>query len=351
MMNQETYVKLEDLHKQGWTIKEIAAETGYHPATAAKRLREGPPPLRRGMSDEARVMNRRWAERIEALVGAYPRLLGVSVFRCLQAEGFGGCYSTVTRELRRIRGPRFSAADRVSVPIHTDPGEEAQFDWCNLDAVARRWGWGGPLRCFGMILCWSRRRLWWFCASEDRSCTFEAMVRFFEAVGGVPAMCRTDRMGALGSSQGARFVLHAAATGFAAHHSTRIASCRPGPMLHQHACRPEGLSDAPLSSGECESGVSGGFVAPHSADKRPRCSATKRTWRTPTRRCRATRRRTLTGPACTRTGGSPLWAGSSRADGHRTMPCAAAPTRRSCRHLPPAAATRPPPAAVTRLSS
>ena len=90
---------------------------------------------------------------------------------------------------------------------------------------------------------------------------------------------------------------------------------------------------------------------PSNSAARPRCSATKRTWRTPTRRCRATRRRTLTGPACTRTGGSPLWAGSSRADGHRTMPCEAAPTRRSCRHLPPAAATRPPPAAITRLSS
>ena len=59
-------------------------------------------------------------------------------------------------EIRRGWGPRFSAADRVSVPIHTDPGEEAQFAWCNLDAVARGWGWEHPLRCFGMILCWSR---------------------------------------------------------------------------------------------------------------------------------------------------------------------------------------------------
>ena len=140
MMNQETYVKLEDLHKQGWTIKEIAAETGYHPATISKWLREGPP-TGRAAPDEARVMTRRWVERVEALVAAYPRLLGVSVWRCLQAEGFAGCYATVTRELRRIRGPRFSAAERVSVPIHTDPGEEAQFDWANLDAVARRWGW------------------------------------------------------------------------------------------------------------------------------------------------------------------------------------------------------------------
>ena len=41
MMNQETYVKLEDLHRQGWTIREIAAETGFHPATIAKRLKGG----------------------------------------------------------------------------------------------------------------------------------------------------------------------------------------------------------------------------------------------------------------------------------------------------------------------
>lgn len=227
MMNQEDFVKLEDLHKQGWTIKEIAAETGYHPATISKWLREGPP-AGRAAPGEARVMTRRWVERVEALVGAYPRLLGISVWRCLVAEGFDGCYATVTRELRRIRGPRFSAAERVSVPIHTDPGEEAQFDWANLDAVARRWGWEQPLRCFGMILCWSRQRLWWFTTSEDRQCTFEGVVRFFEAVGGVPAVCRCDRMGALGSSQGSRFVLHPAATEFAAHHSTRIASCRAG---------------------------------------------------------------------------------------------------------------------------
>ena len=227
MMNQETYVKIEDLRKQGWTVREIAAETGFHPSTVSRRLRQGPPPRRRA-PDGARVMTARWAERVEALVAAHPRLLGISVWRFLQAEGFVGGYSTVTRELRRIRGPRFSAAGRVSVPICTEPGEEAQFDWCNLDAASRGWGWGGRLRCFGMILCWSRRRLWWFTDSEDRHCTFEGIVRFFEAVGGAPAVCRTDRMGALGSSQGSRFVLHPAATAFAAHHSTKITACNAG---------------------------------------------------------------------------------------------------------------------------
>ena len=78
--------------------------------------------------------------------------MGVSVYHRLRAEGFDGGYSTVTRELRRIRGPRFTAADQVSVPIHTDPGEEAQFDFAHLDEWAARWGWEQPLRCFGMIL-------------------------------------------------------------------------------------------------------------------------------------------------------------------------------------------------------
>lgn len=226
MMNQETYVKMQDLRRQGWTIAEIAAETGFHPETISLRLRSGEPPTRRRVPDSALVMNARWKERVATLIDSYPRLLGISVHNKLRAEGFGGGYSTVTRELRTIRGPRFRAADAASMPIHTDPGEEAQFDFCDLSDWATRWGWTGRLWCFGMILCWSRWRMWWFTTSEDRHHTFEGVARFFDAVGGVPAACRTDRMGALGRSQGRRFVLHPPTVGFAAHHATQITSCK-----------------------------------------------------------------------------------------------------------------------------
>ena len=228
MMNQEMYVNIKDLREQGWTLEEISAETGWHPATISRRLRQGPPPAKRPTPDSSKVMNARWSEKVQTLIGDHPRLLGISVFRCLQAEGFEGGYSTVTRELRRIRGPRFTAADRVSVPIHTDPGEEAQFDFCHLDEWARRWGWNTPLRCFGMIMCWSRERIWWFTTAEDREHTFEGMIRFFETVGGIPTACRTDRMGALGTSQGRRFVLHPPTIAFAAHHGTKITPCKAG---------------------------------------------------------------------------------------------------------------------------
>ncbi len=225
MMSQETYMKMTDLYAQGWTITEIAKEAGVHPATVSKYLKHGPPSLRVSPSP---VMTPHWCERIEVMITKFPRLQGVSVFNKLRAEGFVGGYSTVTDVLRDMRGPRFRAADAVSVPIHTDPGEEAQFDFCDLSSWAPRFGWGINLVCFGMILSWSRYRMWWFTTSQDRHHTFEGITRFFDAVGGVPATCRTDRMGALGRSQGRRFELHAPTVGFAAHHSTKITSCQAG---------------------------------------------------------------------------------------------------------------------------
>ncbi len=226
MMNQETYVNVNDLHKQGWTISEIAAETGWHRTTVSKYLKDGPPPAAR--VGEASVMTDWWRSRIDALLEAHPRLLSISVHNKLRADGFDGSYPTVVRAVRDNRGPRFKAADSVSVPIHTAPGDEAQFDFCDLGSWAARFGWNVNLVAFGMILSWSRYRIWWFTTSEDRHHTFEGVARFFDEVGGVPAACRTDRMGALGRSQGRRFELHPPTVGFAAHHGTKITSCQAG---------------------------------------------------------------------------------------------------------------------------
>ena len=219
---------LYSLKNEGWTNTEIAEELGYHPATVGKWLKAGDPPERVAAAGERPVMTSVWRARIEALLGRHPRLLATSVHNKLRAEGFGGSYPTVVRAVREIRGPRFRAAAAASVPIFTGPGEEAQFDFCDLDSVAAGWGWDRPLRCFGAILCWSRKRMWWFTTSEDQNHTFEGLARAFECFGGVPAAARTDRMGALGASQGRRFKLHGAAVRFAAHCGTKITPCRAG---------------------------------------------------------------------------------------------------------------------------
>jgi hypothetical protein len=77
MMNQETYVKVHDLRRQGWTIGEIAAETGFHPETISIYLKSEEPPTRRRVPDTALVMNARWRQRVTTL-----RIGGLSEFRC-----------------------------------------------------------------------------------------------------------------------------------------------------------------------------------------------------------------------------------------------------------------------------
>ena len=216
------------MKRVGMTYTEIAWETGYHPATIAKWCKEGGPPAARTIGDDDRVVGPVWADRLNSLLVGNASLLATSLFEIVRAEGFDGSYSSVARWVRGQRGPRFRRADAASVPIETGPGEEAQFDFSDCSGWSQRVGLGPVLWCFSMILCWSRWRLWWFTTSVDREHTFEGVVRFFEAVGGVPQLCRTDRMGALGQSQGRRFKLHPPTLEFARHHGTEIKACQAG---------------------------------------------------------------------------------------------------------------------------
>ena len=213
------------LRRQGWTITDIAAAVGRHPETVSKWLKAGGPPTRRVVADT--VVDEQWAARIGELLGKNPNLLASSVARILAAEGCPASYPTIVRHLRSVRGPRRGRVAEVTVPIETDPGEEAQADWSDCTAWGRAWGLG-VLHCFGAILAWSRCRFWWFAASVDREHTLEGMVRFFEDVGGVAGVMRIDNMGALVARSHPRLVPHPPAREFAAAHGFTFAGCWPG---------------------------------------------------------------------------------------------------------------------------
>src|SRR4051794_22113360 len=129
MLSQEEFMDLCALKRQGLSNREIAAQLGYHPATIGKWLRAGGPPAKRAGADTVRVLDERWAARVDELLKANGRLLSTSLFDLLGAEGYTGSYPTLVRYVRRVRGPRFRPATGASVPIETAPGEEAQFDW------------------------------------------------------------------------------------------------------------------------------------------------------------------------------------------------------------------------------
>jgi transposase len=227
MMTQEEYVeRVLALKRQGWTIKEIASETGYHPQTVSQWLKNGGPPRKRSIDPVMRVVDERWAKRITELIQPpADKLLATSVYEIISAEGFCGSYPSVARFLNDLRGARFRKAPAVSVPIETGPGLETQFDWSDCSEWTQRWGLG-EVWCLGCVLCWSRWRRWWFTTSIDACHTFEGLVRFFESAGGTTKVIRTDRMGALGRSQGKRFKLHPPAIDFCRHHGLEFAACK-----------------------------------------------------------------------------------------------------------------------------
>lgn len=226
MLTQEEYMDVVALRAQGFTIAEIAEDLGYHPATISRWLKAGGPPPAREVDRSLLLVDDWWATRIDQLLELNPRLLATSVHVIITAEGFEGSYATVSRYVRSLRGPRFRRAEKASVPIETAPGEECQFDWSDCCDFGEAFGLG-ELHCFGAILSWSRWRQWWFAPSIDQHHTLEGLARFYDAAGGVPYFSRTDRMGALGSSRGRRFVLHPKVLDFARLHGTAIVACAP----------------------------------------------------------------------------------------------------------------------------
>jgi transposase len=235
MMTQEEFMDVLALNRQGFTITDIARAVGHHPATVSAWIKRGGPPAGRKLDPADGVVNDHWAGRIVELLEGNANLLGTSVERLLRAEGFEGSYPTLIRHLRELRGVRTRRSPAVSVPIETAAAEEFQFDWSDCNPWGQLWGLG-ELHCFGAILCFSRRRHWWFAPSIDRSHTFEGLVRFFEDVGGVAGIGRCDRMGALGTSRGKTFRFCPEALEFAAYHGFAFKACAAGDAKRKGKC-------------------------------------------------------------------------------------------------------------------
>jgi transposase len=227
MMTQEEYMNVKALHAGGWTIKQIAQHLGFHPATVSSWLRNGGPPSKRSVPEADKVIGPPWQSRIAQLLAHNADLQGSSIYRVICAEGFEGSYQTLTRYLHTVRGPTRGTV-AVTMAIETTPGEEFQFDWSDCNRFARRWGWDHELHCFGAVLCWSRIKFWWFAPSIDQHHTLEGLVRFFEHIGGVPGVGRTDRMGQLGQSRSKGFVFHPIALAFARHYDVAFVACAAG---------------------------------------------------------------------------------------------------------------------------
>jgi hypothetical protein len=90
MMSQEEFMDVLAMRRQGMSFVEIGDENGSHPATISKWLREGGPPPARTVAEQDRVVDRRWADRLNELLLGNQHLLATSLFEIIPVEGFDG---------------------------------------------------------------------------------------------------------------------------------------------------------------------------------------------------------------------------------------------------------------------
>jgi IS30 family transposase len=80
---EEDCQRVRALEHQGSSINAIGGKIGSHPATVSKWLKAGGPPEGRRVNPSERVIDDRWARRIDALIAPPSKLRARSVFEII----------------------------------------------------------------------------------------------------------------------------------------------------------------------------------------------------------------------------------------------------------------------------
>lgn len=146
-MNQDELNEIQDLARQGMSVRAIARRLGRDPKTVRRALGHPPrkpgPPKLDPFKDAARDLF------VKGLFA--PRIL-----RDLRAQGYTGSL-TILKGFLRTLGPKRKPARKAARRFETRPAQEAQVDWSPYRLLIG--GQETVVHCLSMILCFSRR-LW-----------------------------------------------------------------------------------------------------------------------------------------------------------------------------------------------
>lgn len=135
-----------------------------------------------------------------------------------RAAGYGGSARSLRRAVAEAKAA-YHRGRRDYRPWVPAPGEHLVFDWGEV----------GDLKVFCAVLAWSRWRFVRFAESQDQATTLQSLAECFEAMGGVPAVALTDRMGCLTGGVVANVVVPAPGyVAFAAHYGFEPDFCEAG---------------------------------------------------------------------------------------------------------------------------
>lgn len=168
-----------------------------------------------------------FAAYLRERVTADPGLTGRRLFREIKERGYLGGYTAVTDFLRDVRPP---ATQGFEVRFETPPGEQAQGDFAQFQAVstdepsAPRVVW-----LFSMVLGYSRLIWARFVMHQDLPTVLRCHVAALEEIGGAPREILYDLMktAVIGEGQTEGIVYNRALIDLARHYGFHPRACRP----------------------------------------------------------------------------------------------------------------------------
>ena len=188
MLDMEEFFVLRDLFNQGWSISEIARETGHSRVTVRKYIHSQVPPTPEKRSKRASKLDD-YKEYIDQRLQEYP-LTAARIYREIQEQGFEGRYTIVKDYVRETR-------PKVGVPAvyryETKPGVQAQVDWAECGYIEID-GSHRKLYCFTMVLGYSRMRYAEFTLRIDVHTLIQCQINAFQYFGGYPQEILYDNM-------------------------------------------------------------------------------------------------------------------------------------------------------------
>jgi transposase len=212
MIKVDQLMEINDLHRQGHSIRDIARISGHSRNTVRKVLRaEHDPkfhtPQRSSKLDPYKdyikqryEQHRLSAVRLidEARSMGYKRyeqhrLSAVRLIDEARSMGYTGSIATLRRYLRTLRGEQHRRS-RLTVRFETPPGRQAQADWAYCGKFPDQDAKPVPVYLFLMVLSYSRRMFLRFTTSMKMPQLIECHQQAFAYFGGVPATVLYDNM-------------------------------------------------------------------------------------------------------------------------------------------------------------
>ncbi len=229
MINEEEFMDIRALHRQGLTYAEIGRIVGRDWRTVKRYLTEGAQPRYRRRRTPSKLDP--FKPKIDQWLASDVGLEATRIHQDLVRDhGFTGSYPTVRRYVDRAR-PK--APEPVSERFETAPGHQAQVDWSHEEPIVTSSGLELPLYGFHMVLGHSRDAFVGLVGSQDLV-TFCACHRAaFAHFGGVPKEILYDRTKTVVRShvgaerrEGDR-AYHPEALASAHHYGFKLRLCRP----------------------------------------------------------------------------------------------------------------------------